>query len=228
MSAPVSKPKPVRWWERVASAILGRVWFLHPPYQLTVALSSAMALQVLGTAAKPSTTRLHLRNVFAQGRRYSVYWLGDNRFQLVTTSKVAWHYRRRTSPTSVMLGTLTAIDAQTTRLELTSHVRLFYMLEFLLLPTFVSSLIVSMPWGTPMVLGLILALYSLSWFAHRYTAVLEAQEMVFFVEKAFEEHLPRMVGALVEGGNLVYDAPNLRGFERAWQNFYEQVVKEET
>jgi hypothetical protein len=226
MNAHDSNPKP-RWWERIVSAVLGRVWFLHPPHVMIVALSRGAALQVLGTAAKPSTTRLHLRNVFAQGRRYGVYWLGDNRFQLMTTSKVAWHYRRRTNPTSVMFGTLTPIDAQTTRLELTSHIRLFYLLEFLLLPTFVSSLIVSMPWGAPTVLGLVLALYSLSWFAHRYTAALEAQEMVFFVEKAFEEYLPRLSAPLAEGGNLVYDAPNGRGFERAWQNFYEQVMKED-
>jgi len=213
------------WGSLWGQGVLKRVWFLHPKHAITVNLSPSMAFNVIGTAAKPSTQRLHLRNVFAQGRRYLIQSIGKDSFQLVTTSKVLWNYRGRTNPVSIMNGTFTPVGEQSTRVELHSRIKVTYLLDFLLLPMFITSLIISMPWGMPVIAALIVALFTLSWLSHRYNAVLEAQEMLFFVEKALEEYLPRPKELLVEGSDLVLKGQTR--FASAWDKFYEDVLKED-
>ncbi|MBC8170841.1 MAG: hypothetical protein H7X77_04195 [Anaerolineae bacterium] len=211
VKAEVFKKQRWRW-------LLGKLWFVHPPVFLLVNASPGICLQTMAVTARPSTERLHHRNLFASGRRY--YLTARERgFRLTTTSKVSWSYRRRTRSAAVMQATFSVIHNDITRIQMESHISLTNLLEFSLLPTFMTSIIVYIPWWHPSVIvGCIIALYTLSWFGHRYNATLEANEMVFFVQKALEDLEPAVIMSL-EAKNLdvVYEQ---RDFDAEWEKFY--------
>lgn len=207
---------------RVLQALLGRLWYLHAPVEMRITLPPPTAMTTLKMAAKPSTERLHLRNVFAEGRRYYIQALAGTSFRLTTNAKRSWRYGHRTTAITIMTGSLTRQHEQT-RMELQSRMKLTYLLDVLWLPTFISSLIVMMPWHGLVTLGLVAALYSLSWLGHRYSAALEAYEMLFFIEKTFEDYAPPLAPQIEnEGAQVVYDRQ--RDFAAAWQSFYQEVV----
>ena len=203
------------------NAILRRVWYLHPPIIMTVALPPGGAILALRTAAKPSTERLHLRNVFAAGRRYYLQ-ANNSGFLMTTNAKQTWRYAHRTSAITIMRGFLRR-EHDITFVEMHSRMKISYLLDVLLIPTFIASLIISMPWQNWMVVGLIVSLYALSWFGHRYNAILEAYEMLFFVEKTFEDYQPQIAPMLeAQDAEIIYDRRH--DFASAWQTFYEDVI----
>lgn len=207
---------------RLREALLGQVWYLHAPAQLTVTLSPTMALKALQTAARPSTERLHLRNVFAGGRRYYLQTQSAG-FLMTTNAKESWRYAHRTSTVTIMSGVFKR-DHELTQITLRSRMKLAYLLDVLWLPTFVSSLLVMTPWPSAVVIALIVTLYGLSWLGHRYHAALEAYEMLYFVEKTFEDFLPPLAPQIEQtGAHVVYDLQ--RDFASAWETFYQQVVQ---
>jgi hypothetical protein len=210
---------------RARQFLLARLWFVHPPVVLQVALTPMNALAALKTAASPSTERLHLRNVFAYGRRYYIQPHKSGGFVMTTNAKVSWRYAHRTAAITIMTGHLSA-ESDLTRVELHSRPKISYLLDVLWLPTFITSLIVVMPWDARLVGVIIAALYSLSWLGHRYNAALEAYEMIFFVEKAFEDYQPQIAPLLAsEGAHVVYDRQ--RDFAAAWEQFYQDVVHQD-
>lgn len=201
-----------------------RIWYLHAPVILLVYATPSVCLQTLMTNAKPSTQRLHLRNLFAQGRRYHIT-PNKNGFDLTTTSKVIWQYRKRTASSSMMRGRLSNIGEDITRVYLRTHIAPFYLLDVLFIPTFMTSIIVFMPWH-PLVIGLLaLALYALSWVGHRYNARMEAHEMIWFVQKSLEELAPATVHELDASTDhiIIY-----REFEQIWQRFYDELSGKES
>jgi hypothetical protein len=207
---------------RLLNALLNGVWYLHAPAQFTVALPPRMAFAALQTAARPSTERLHLRNVFAGGRRYYLQAEPDG-FRMTTNAKESWRYAHRTSAVTIMSGVFHS-DRDLTQVTLRSRMKVSYLLDVLWLPTFMSSLIVMTPWPTPVVGALVVAFYGLSWLGHRYHAALEAYEMLYFVEKAFEDFLPPLAPQIEHtGADVVYDLQ--RDFASAWEAFYQQVVQ---
>jgi hypothetical protein len=210
---------------RLSNAVLGRVWFLHPTIQLRVALSPSITLQTIATAAQPSTKRLHLRNVFASGRRYYVFSNGGDGFVLTTNAKVSWRYSQRTGLTAMLYGDC-AYDGYTTTVSVRSRIKLTYLVNMLLLPTWMTALIIYMPWHPLVIVGCIIALYGLSWMGYRANAMLDAYEMLFFLEKAFEEHTPQAIPTLeAQGAQVLY---NYRSdFTQAWDKFYEQIVQDD-
>lgn len=210
-----------RWGE----ALLAQVWYLHRPTQITITLSPQMALAALQTAARPSTERLHLRNVFADGRRYYLQTQPSG-FLMTTNAKESWRYGHRTSAVTIMSGVFER-DRDFTQLTLRSRMKLSYLLDVLWLPTFMTSLLVMTPWPPSIVWGLIVAFYSLSWLGHRFHAALEAYEMLYFVEKTFEDFLLPLAPQIDQtGAHLVYDLQ--RDFPTAWEAFYQQVVQPTT
>lgn len=197
---------------------MNRVWFVHPTAILIVQARPSLCLQTLVTAAKPSTHRLHLRNLFAGGRRYQIEPTEDG-FRLTTTSKVAWRYRKRTSASTVLSALFVELDDRTTRIQMDAHIRLFYLLDVFLIPAFMTTILISAPWSPLVVAGLLGTLYTLSWFGHRYNAALEAHEMVYFIQTALEDLVPApatSLGATTPG--VVYDQ---REFENEWEKFYQ-------
>jgi hypothetical protein len=198
-----------------------RLWAVHPPLELVVALRPADILATLKTAAKPSTERLHLRELFASGRRYQMTLDRNADLLMQTTSKVGWHPRRRTTASATLCAHLEGLEDGRTRLTLSSRMRVLVGLESLVAPAFMTSLLIYMPWDGLLLALLVAALFSLSWLGLRANAALEAQEMLFFVHKALEDQRPREPLALHESGHIVYDYA--REFQTAWDKFYDEL-----
>lgn len=208
-------------WARLQHWLLRRLWYVHSGITLHLNMPRGTVLTVLETAAKPSVQRLHLRNVFANGRRYFFGVRRDGGFRLTSTNKVFWHHKRRTSPTAVINADLEALNDSLTRLDLHGRIRVGYLLDIFWLPLFMVSLIVFMPWPIPVIIGLSALLFGCSWFGHRYHAALEVQEMLFFVEKALEDYIAKSAPVLTaeSGGDVVY---HQRDFNQAWEQFYQE------
>ena len=176
-------------YQRLRDWFLRRAWYVHPGAHLRLTTTPSETYKVLEIAAKPSVKRLHLRNVFTQGRRYFIMPRDGGGFRMMTTNKIPW-YPSRTSASAVLTGDFEKIDDTTSRLTMKSRIRTFYMLQSLFMPSFMASMLIFMRWHLVLIAASIVTLYSLSWMAHRYNAALEAYEMIFFIEKALEDHIP--------------------------------------
>ena len=204
------------WLRRMRGVLLRRIWYVHPGAHLHIHLSPEQITYALEVASVPSTQRLHLRNVFTRGRRYHIFPKGVDRFEMMTTNKVLWHPRRRTKPTTVLSGHYQRTGDAYTWLSLHSHIRLPYLLDTFLWPTFMTSMLVFMTWPVWSIACFIAALYGLSWIVHRFTAAIEDYEMVFFIEKALADYLPKLDSALPERtADVVVDGE----FNRVWEKF---------
>jgi hypothetical protein len=200
--------------------LLNHSWFVARPGIFMVQATPALCLSTLKTAAKPSTKRLHLRNLFESGRRYQITSRDDG-FRITTTSKVRWHYRKRTGSSAVLTGTFTALNDNITRIDLSARIHVGYLLDIFLLPFLIGCIVVYAPWH-PLVIGLALTgLFGLSWTGHRYNAILEAHAMMWFVQKALEALVPAEVRELRAGtDSVIYD------FQQAWNTFYDEQTTE--
>jgi hypothetical protein len=200
------------------TAALKQLWYVYPPVALTVKASRIECLRALALASRPDVQRLHLRNLFTDGRRYYVEQRKTG-FRLTSNSKVPWRRRTRTAVAAVIYAEFSDVG-DATRILMRSRMRLFYLGEALLIPAFITSLLIFTPWPKLLILALILALFGLSWLAHRLTATLQATEMVYFVEKALEDIAPMdipMLGASAEPDVITQD----RDFREQWTKFYE-------
>ncbi len=197
--------------------LLRLLWQVHPPMVLTIQASPAACLQALTQAAKPSSERLHLRNLFVEGRRYYLQPRPEG-FHLTSNSKSPWR-RGRTTLAAVVVGRF-AGDGSTTRLTLSARMRLGFFLDVFLIPTFITSILVFAPWPAGVIAGLAALLFGLSWLWHRLTAALQAAEMVYFVQKALEDLPAGQTPALGASAPEVI-TPNAE-FRAQWQKFYDQ------
>jgi hypothetical protein len=210
-----------RWWQGLRRRVLHHLWYVHQGKHLRLQLTPTQSYKVLETAAKPSVNRLHLRHVFAHGRRYFLRPTDDGGFKMRTTNKVAWYPKRRTTSATNLYGDFQRIDDNTTLLTLHSHMRLHYLVDVFLWPVFMASMLVFMTWGVPIISTLIIALFALSWWSHRFNAQLEAHEMVYFIEKALEDFAPTPPTLPSrQRGDVVIDVP--ADFSAEWDKFYNE------
>lgn len=200
---------------------LQRLWQLHPPVALVVGASPSACLATLDRAARPSTQRLHLRDLFRDGRRYVVQPTPDG-FKLSSTSRPSWSYRR-TPVAATVSGTFATFGDDITLIRLRARLRLSYMLYNLLFPLFFASIFVYMPWDRTVITVIVTAMFALSWVGHRFNAALQVNEMVFFVQKALEDLPPADVAQLPPGAEVVIKRDE---FLREWQRFYEEKREE--
>jgi len=206
------------------SVALRRLWHVHPPVVLTVKATRTECLRAIALAARPDVDRLHLRNLFTDGRRYYLD-PGKSGFRLTSNSKVPWRRRVRTPIAAVLNVEFSDAGEGATRLLLRARMRLLYLGDALLIPGFVSSLLIFAPWPRPLIAVLILTLFTLSWLAHRLTATLQATEMVYFVQKALEDIAPVEVPLLGTGGEAEVITQD-REFRQQWEKFYEEHKRE--
>lgn len=212
---PRNWPAPL---EKLRRWLLQRVWYVYPGLTLTVTLPPPLCIRVLGTTSRPDATRLEFRHLFSSGRRYHLQHTPTG-FAVMTTSKVFWYHRRRTSPAAILFGDFEEVDRTLVRIHLRGRIRPGYLLSSFLLPLFFSSMIVLMPWH-PLIIGiLVLALFGFSWAGHRLNAALETFEMAHYVCKALEAYMPEQPPAVGPGG--VISSPRDREFAEAWEKFYE-------
>jgi hypothetical protein len=197
--------------------LLSRLWYVHSPVILMIHATPSICLQTMINAARPSAQRLHLRNLFAQGRRYLIQPKSDG-FRMTTTRNVRWRYRRRTSATTVMMGHFSPFGDDVTRIQLQGRIHIGYLLDTFLIPALLAAIIIYVPWHPALVGGALVIVLIFSWIGHRSNAILEAHEMIWFVQKALEDLSPADIKLVGAGSEDVLQIN--RDFEAAWEKFY--------
>jgi hypothetical protein len=219
MTATAAQQRPIFGLFRRA---LIRVRQLHPPVVLFVRAAPDETLHTLMAASKPSQHRLHLRELFTEGRRYYIEPTKQG-FRMTSSSRLLWSQRRdRTAQAATLYGTLTTIGGDITVVRLHANARPFHALRAFFLPVWMSLIALSMPWQLPVRVGASLLLLLLAWAGHRLTAALQTVEMVFFVQKVLGDlpavELPELNAARPE---VVQHGANA-DFRAQWQRFYEE------
>jgi hypothetical protein len=208
--------------------LLRSLWGLHPPVVLVVRASPVVCLQTLGVGARPSTDRLQLRNLFADGRRYYVQPLADG-FRLTSDSRRPYGSRRRRTPVAAALfGRFSEAEGgAVTIIRLRTRMNALYLLNALFIPAFITSIILFMPWSRGVIVSLVVGMFTLSLAAHRLNAALQANAMVFFVQKVLEDLPAAELGQLpATNPEVVAPSPAQAGFREQWQKFYEEKSSE--
>ncbi|MBZ0302361.1 MAG: hypothetical protein K8J31_21625 [Anaerolineae bacterium] len=200
----------------IRQAVLNRGWYVHPERVLLIGATPSACLQTLSQAARPSTQRLHLRNLFSDGRRYHLKPWKDG-FLMSSTSRVPWR-RGRGRVAAVLMGTCSEIDGGVTRVSLRARLALPFLLDVFVLPGWMSLLLLFGPLPLPVGAGASLLLLALSWAWHWYAAVMQATEMIYFVQVALDD-LPAAVIPVMasQTANTVY-----ADFHEQWQKFYDE------
>lgn len=198
------------------------VWRLYPPVALAVGASSDDCLRTLAEASRPSTSKLHLRDLFSEGRRYYIQ-PNSGGFRLTSDHRPMWGRRRQRTPVAAyIIGTFSTLqnDNQITLVRIHARMYLLYTLSALLIPTFFASILIYMPWSPWVLAFLIAALYLLSWLGHRMNAAMQVNEMVYFVQKVFEDLPPVLFAELPAPSPDVVIADS--EFMSEWQRFYRE------
>ena len=193
---------------------------IHEPVVLAVGAGRETCLATLAAASRPSSERLHLRELFREGRRYHLSPTSTG-FRLYTDTRRWGSNAGRTNPSAVLTCELAAAgqaDAPVTLLRLRTRVRPAHVLASLSFPAFVALLVLASPvdslWKPLLVIGLL----GLALLAQRFDASVQAHAMVEFVRKALDD-LPRAeMQRLDVGRGPVVDGN--AGFSQAWQRFY--------
>lgn len=199
--------------------LLHRLWYVHPDVRLTIQAAPGDCLRAIADAAKPSLNRLHLRNLFADGRRYYLDPLKDG-FWMTSNSKIPWRRRARTGFAAVLYAEFSPLSEGATLIHLRARMRILFFLDIFLIPLFISSILIFAPWPRSVIGSLSIALFGLSWVWHRLTAALQATDMVYFVQKALEDIPAAKIPKLAPPAPEVI-TPN-REFREQWQKFYQQ------
>lgn len=200
---------------------LSRIWYVGVPVVLFVRANQSMCLHTLKAASKPKVNQLHLRKLYADGRRYFIQPVQGG-FRLTTTSKVLWHYRKRTSSATVVTARFSAFGEGVTRIDLRGRINPLALLTnvSILLPLFMTSILIYVPWHPLFIVLTLAVLYVLAWASHRSNVHLEVHEMIWFVQTALEELIPTDIMPLGDKtADIVYEGEE---FEAAWERFYEE------
>lgn len=214
-----------RWREWSSWALSSRLWQLHPPVALIVRASQAAVLQTLKSAARPSQDRLHLRSLYAEGRRYTIE-PNESGFNLTSSTREQGGSRqRRSRVAAVVTGTLTDAGDQITIVRLHTRISLPYLLSALIIPAFMSSIILLTPWHPVVIALLVISLFALSLVGHRTNAALQTGENIYFARKVLED-LPsaELLTLPTRTPDIVARAGDASGFSEQWGKFYKEQV----
>jgi len=200
--------------------IWSRLWRIHPLTIIAVGAPPDDCIHTLASAARPSQARLHLRDLFAGGRRY--YFRPDKAgFVLQSDAVTFWHRRRRTRRSALLAGEIAALGTVTT-VKLDARLQAPHALVVMLLPTWMSALVAYAPWHPVLVTVIIIALYFLAIAWLRLDAALQARDMIYFVRKALEDLPEGEIGLLAQQTDDVI-TPREREFQVEWDRFYEEM-----
>ncbi len=220
MSAPRAVPETLRRAVLRARERVRIAANLQPPVVLVVAAGADACTATLAAAARPSTDRLHLRDLFRDGRRYHLEPVPAG-FRLYTDTRQPWgSSARRTSPAAIVSGELATVGsaaAPVTLIRLQARMRPFQTVAALAFPLFVVVLILASPVEHPWKVLLAAGVAGLAVLTERLEAAVQAHAMMAFVRKALDD-LPRADAPRLEPGR----GPQVEGdsaFTQAWQRF---------
>jgi hypothetical protein len=197
--------------------LLHRVWYVHPPVVLNIQAAPTDCLRVLHDSTRPNLKRLELRDLFRDGRRYYLY-PAERGFQLTMDTSLPWGQRRRSAMAALLNTEFSPLSGGNLQLQMRAQIRLVYLLDVFPVPVFMTSILIFapwQPWGIAFFIGL---LFGLSWMWHRLSAMLQAADMVFFVQKVLQDVPTVEIAPL---GEAAPDVVTLDAdFAREWQRFY--------
>jgi len=210
-------PHHARQIPEVTMAWLRHLWIVQDPIAVWVQAAPQLCLKTIEQAVQPSVNRLHMRETFANGRRYDMFPNAKG-FQLTTSAKSIWKSRQRINAACVMdVRVDSDIATEQTTLTLTAHLRAFSVYNALWIPFSMIYLISGNPWPREVIWITLITLFALSWAAMRFSAAVDAAEMTYFIQKTFEDF------QRVQPVNLPAPADSdvIRGgdFEVMWQRF---------
>jgi hypothetical protein len=217
-----SAPRSASRWN---SHVLRALMQVHPPVTLLVGATPDLCVRTLATAARPSTSRLHHRDLFQEGRRYHIQPRADG-FRMITDTRVFWGSRRqRTQSTVILHGHISpaGTDDSMSIVRLSVRTRPFSVLAAFGMPLFVAWILTYMPWGAPVITMLIAAMLGLAWLGTRFNAAFQANEMVYFVRTVLDDLPQARIAALAAAPAadvIVPGAPPAAEFRREWERTY--------
>ncbi|KXK53914.1 MAG: hypothetical protein OZ933_06900 [Chloroflexota bacterium] len=181
---------------------------LRPNY-LNVAIPAESVARTLEAAATPSAQRLHMRDAFAEGRRYAIAPSADG-FRMATTSSSLFSRRRRTFASCLLNARIEPITESESRISLEPHLRAPALISALIVPTVLSLLLLPVPWPPALILLICATAYAASITSLLAGARLEAHEMLYFVDKAFEDMRKFTLAQIAPIGQDVIGAQDFR------------------
>ena len=203
------------------------LWCVDLDRRILGYVTPRVCLGGLVQASKPSTDRLHLRDLLAYGRRYHFVGGSPKGFTMETTSRIPWRRRDRTPAVARLSAEFQVLDDNLTQINITARIRIWHLWSGMLVPMFFTPLFLFGIWQPFWVRVLeLIALYVLAWSAYRYRAAIDAHDMVYFIEKALEDFLPKSVSEL--GAHVPHVVDNRQDFPAAWEKFYEQHTDQES
>jgi hypothetical protein len=191
-----------------------QIWSIQPPSAIHVDAPQDVCMSVLSKAARPSIDQLHLRDTFAEGRRYFIETTADG-FRMTTTSKSLIN-RRRTESLTVLRAQVFNNGDHGTSIVFRGHVRPVGFLSTFWIPTGMIWLLWPVPWPRMFVVGLLTVIFAFAWAGLRYGAALEITEMIYFIHKAFE-NVPKFAPVALPAPNGTGD--NNGDFDVLWDQF---------
>lgn len=195
---------------------------LYPPTALAVSATAHDCLRLLIDSTRPTTRKLHLRDLFADGRRYYLRQT-EAGFRMTSDAAPSWGRRRqRSGITAFLVGTFAplATDDAVTLVRLRPRMYRLAFVRALLLPTFFGWLVLSTDWAVAAKVLLVAVVYALSVVGHRLNAAIEINEMIFFVQKVLAD-LPPVIPRELAARNpdVVYSSGD---FAAEWARFYSE------
>ena len=163
---------------------LRHLWSIQALSAIHVNAPPDACMSLLSKAARPSIERLHLRDTFAEGRRYVIEATADG-FRMMTTSKALIN-RRRTESLTVLRAQIISVSEHSTSIVLRGHLRPISVISSFWIPTGMVWLLWPVPWPRMFIVGLLAVIFGFAWAGLRYGAALEITEMIYFIHKAFE------------------------------------------
>ena len=204
--------------QRLLEGIRGFVQ-IYPKEIILVQATPNQCVEMLKLSAKPSTKRLHQRDLFREGRRYFVHAREDG-FKMTTTRKVYWHHRRRTSSATLIIGKFTRFDENTTQLELTTRMNILYLLTMFFFPIVITMILISTLWSRQVVYTMLAMFYLVTWLGRKYHTALEAHDMLHYVRTVLGDVIPKSTPELPDSGpDVVYGQHE---FLEIWERFYQE------
>jgi len=190
------------------------MWSIQSPATVQVAAPPETCMALLLKAAQPSIDRLHLRDAFAEGRRYFIEATADG-FRMMTTSKALFN-RRRTESLTVLRAQVTGVGESSTAIALRVYLRPVSLFSSLWIPVGMIGLLWPVPWPRMLIVGLLTAILGFAWASLRYGAALEIAEMVYLIHKAYENVPKFEPTALPAPSDTVVNGSN---FDAMWDEF---------
>lgn len=164
---------------------------LHPPVALVIAADRADCLNTLSSATRPSQHRLHLRELFSEGRRYYLHTHPDG-FRVTSDSRQFWgSKRRRTRVAASVIGAMSTSGesgSPLTFIHLRAQTSAAYLFSGLIQPLIFCLIVLATPtWALPLKLTLAVVIMLLAWLGRRADAALQANDLIYFVQKVLAD-----------------------------------------